>query len=73
MKFIQVNGQEISYQSLFYSPVGTLDWICEQCGTVIHAPLSDKEIKSKAEYYMAHYREYKKQMKRFEKHARKSL
>lgn len=63
----------ISYQSLFVSPSGTLDWICTQCGTVTHVPYSEKETQELAEYYLENPKKYEKKMKRFEHHAKKSF
>lgn len=64
------NGVEI--QSLWYSPPGTLDWICNRCGTVSHVSPSDEEIEKQAEYYIANPNEYSKMNKRFLKHLKKS-
>ena len=63
----------ISYQSLFVSPSGTLDWICTQCGTVTHVPYSEKKTQELAEYYLENSKKYKKRMKKFEHHAKKSF
>lgn len=32
----------MSYRSLFVCPPGTLNWVCTQCGTVTHMPLSEE-------------------------------
>lgn len=63
----------VSYQSLFVSPSGTLDWVCTQCDTVTHMPLSEKEIEERAEYYLKNPKVYNKKMHKFEKHAKKSF
>ncbi|THG38991.1 hypothetical protein [Adlercreutzia caecimuris] len=63
----------ISYQSLFVSPSGTLDWVCTQCGTVTHAPLSESEVEEMAKFYLANPKKYSKKMRKFEKHAKKSF
>ena len=63
----------VSYQSLFVSPSGTLDWVCTQCGTVTHMPLSKEEIEEQVKYYLNNPKKYKKRMHKFEKHAKKSF
>ncbi len=34
-RIIDVNGNRISFESLFASPVGTRQWECSQCGCVV--------------------------------------
>lgn len=63
----------ISYQSLFVSPPGTLDWVCTQCGTVTHTSFSDGEVEEMAKYYLENPKKYNKKMRKFEKHAKKSF
>lgn len=63
----------VSYQSLFVSPSGTLDWVCTQCGTVTHMPLSEEEIEEQVKYYLNNPKKYKEKMHKFEKHAKKSF
>lgn len=70
---LEKHKQGVSCQSLFVSPSGTMDWVCTQCGVVTHVAPSDEEIEKLAEYYFSNYEEYTKKMKKFEKHAKKSL
>ena len=63
----------VSYQSLFISPSGTLDWVCTQCGTVTHVPLSEEETEELVKFYLDNPKKYKKKMHEFEKHAKKSF
>jgi len=62
----------IKVQSLFYSPPGTLDWMCNRCGVVTHVPPDDEQIRKAAEYYINNPDEYKKSMNRFAKYAKRS-
>ena len=73
MRFNTYCDEKIEVGSLFYSPSGTLDWVCRQCGTVIPTPPGDDEWENRARYYIAHPEVYKKRMKKFAKHARKSF
>lgn len=34
-RVIDVNGNQIRFESLFSSPVGTVKWICSQCGCIV--------------------------------------
>ena len=63
----------VQIQSLFYTPYGTLDWICSQCGLVVHMAPSDEEIQESARYFLENPEEYTKRVKRFQKHMRKAL
>ena len=62
----------VQVQSLWYSPSGTLDWVCSRCGTVTHVPPDEENTKKVAEYYIANPDEYGKSMKRFFKYAKRS-
>lgn len=70
---LAVEKEGVSYQSLFVSPPGTLDWVCTQCGVVTHVAYSEQEIKELAEYYLENPRNYASKMKKFEYHAKKSF
>lgn len=35
-RIIDVNGNRISFESLFTSPVGMRKWICSQCGCMVN-------------------------------------
>lgn len=59
-------------KSFWYSPVGTLDWVCSQCGAATHIPPEEEQVKRAAEHYASNPKEYMKKVKRFEKHARRS-
>ena len=34
-RIIDINGNQIRFESLFSSPVGTLKWVCSQCGCIV--------------------------------------
>ena len=34
-RIIDIKGNQISFESLFSSPMGTLKWICSQCGCMV--------------------------------------
>jgi hypothetical protein len=34
-RIIDINGNQIKFESLFSSPMGTPKWICSQCGCVV--------------------------------------
>ena len=34
-RIIDVKGNQISFESLFSSPMGTPKWICSQCGCIV--------------------------------------
>ena len=34
-RIIDVKGNQISFQSLFSSPMGTHKWVCSQCGCIV--------------------------------------
>lgn len=70
--FINSND-EVEVQSLLCSPSGTLNWVCTQCGAVMPSTPSDDEFKRVAEYFAAHPDAYMKRMKKYTKHAKKSL
>lgn len=72
MRFSTV-GDELACESLFYSPRGTLDWVCSQCGIVVPNPPSEEERREIAEYYVQNPKEYKRIVRKFEKHAKRSL
>lgn len=63
---------QISIESLFISPSGTLMWVCSKCGAMRYNDLSNEEMKGIATYYLEHPKEYKKAMKKFVKHAKKA-
>ncbi|MCR5393357.1 MAG: hypothetical protein K6E65_08675 [Olsenella sp.] len=73
MRFTAYCDEKIEAQSLLYSPSGTPNWVCRQCGTVMPTPPGDDEWENAVRYYIAHPEVYKKRMKMFAKHARKSF
>jgi hypothetical protein len=34
-RIIDIKGNQIKFESLFSSPVGTLKWVCSQCGCIV--------------------------------------
>ncbi len=73
MELIPREDNQIEIHSFLFSPTGTLDWVCSRCGAVMHICPSDAETQEQAQYYMAHPDAYNKQMRKFRKHARRSL
>jgi hypothetical protein len=47
----------IRFESFFYSPPGTIAWICKRCNFITYN-ISDEEIKNSAEYYIKNQKEY---------------
>lgn len=66
-------GDDMFVEGLFVSPSGTLDWICERCGAVRHHPYSQADLEKMGNYYLNHPKEYKKALRKYQKHAKKSL
>lgn len=66
-------NNQVEIKSWFYSPSGTLDWVCSKCGQVIHVSPSEDEIREKADYYLSNPKAYTKQLKMYNKHAVKSM
>ena len=60
----------VEVRSLWYSPSGTLDWVCSRCGMVTHVPPDNEQTARQAEHYASNPDEYAKRMKEFAKHAR---
>lgn len=58
---------------LFYTPFGTPNWFCSRCGAVLPYEPDQEELKAKATYYLNHPKAYKKTMRIYDKHAKKSL
>ena len=34
-RIIDITGNQVKFESLFSSPVGTLKWVCSQCGCIV--------------------------------------
>lgn len=34
-RIIDITGNQVKFESFFTSPVGTLKWVCSQCGCVV--------------------------------------
>ena len=47
----------IRFESFFYSPPGTISWICKRCNFVTYN-ISNEEIRNRAEYYINNQKEY---------------
>lgn len=73
MVFIPRDDNSFQAKSLFYTPYGTPNWICSRCGAVLPYEPDQEEFKAKATYYLNHPKAYKKAMKSYCKHAKKSL
>lgn len=73
MDFIPRSDNSFQVNSLFYTPFGTPNWFCSRCGAVLPYEPDQEELKAKATYYLNHPKAYKKAMRKFDKHAKKSL
>lgn len=70
LDFIPCDDNSVQVRPLFYSPPGTLNWFCSQCGAVLPYEPNQEELEAKATYYLNHLKAYKKAMKGFDKHAK---
>lgn len=68
-----VTENNIKVQSLFYSPSGTLNWICRQCGATVAIAPDNEEMQEMATYFINNPKEYRKQMSRYQRHMKKAL
>lgn len=73
MDFIPRSDNSFQVNSLFYTPFVTPNWFCSRCGAVLPYEPDQEELKAKATYYLNHPKAYKKAMRKFDKHAKKSL
>lgn len=73
MDLIPRRDNSFQVNSLFYTPFGTPNWFCSRCGAVLPYEPDQEKIKAKATYYLNHPKAYKKAMRKYNKHAKKSL
>lgn len=73
MDFIPRSDNSFQVKSLFYTPFGTPNWFCSRCGAVLPYEPDQEELKAKATYYLNHPKAYKKAIRKYDKHAKKSL
>lgn len=73
MDFIPCRDNSFQVKSLFFTPFGTPNWFCSRCGAALPYEPEQEEFKAKATYYLNHPKAYKKAMRKFDKHAKKSL
>lgn len=73
MDFIPRSDNSFQVNPLFYTPFGTPNWFCSRCGAVLPYEPDQEEFKAKATYYLNHPKAYKKTMRIYDKHAKKSL
>lgn len=73
MDFIPCSNNSFQVKSLFYTPFGTPNWFCSRCGAVLLYEPDQEELKAKATYYLNHPKAYKKAIRKYDKHAKKSL
>lgn len=73
MDFIPRSDNSFQVNPLFYTPFGTPNWFCSRCGAVLPYEPDQEELKAKATYYLNHPKAYKKTMRIYDKHAKKSL
>lgn len=72
MRFTVTNN-DIEIQSLFYSPSGTLNWICRQCGATVAIAPDNEEMREIATYFINNPKEYRRRMNRYQRHMKKAL
>lgn len=68
-----VTENDIKIQSLFYSPSGTLNWVCRQCGATVAIAPDNEEMQEMATYFINNPKEYRKRMSRYQRHMKKAL
>lgn len=73
MDFIPRSDNSFQVNPLFYTPFETPNWFCSRCGAVLPYEPDQEELKAKATYYLNHPKAYKKTMRIYDKHAKKSL
>ncbi len=73
MVLIPRHDNSFQVNSLYYTPFGTPNWFCSRCGAVLPYEPDQEEIKAKAAYYLNHPKAYKKAMRKYDRHAKKSL
>lgn len=73
MEFIPRGDNSFQVNSLFYTPFGTPNWFCTRCGAVLPYEPDQEEFKAKATYFLNHPKAYKKLMRKYDRHAKKSL
>lgn len=70
---IEVKDTGIEYQTLFYSPLGTPYWICQQCNVQVPIAPDENETRDAAVYFVNNPKRYKRQMRLYQKHMRKAI
>lgn len=70
-EFFKDQDGSVNGKSFFISPSGTLNYICQRCGTV-RMHLDQDEIRRIGDYYAKNLNEYKKKNDRFYKLLKKS-
>lgn len=73
MVIIPRHDNSFQVNSLFYTPFGTPNWIYSRCGAVLPYEPAQEEVEAKATYYLNHPKTYKKAMRKYDRHAKKSL
>ena len=63
-----LNSEEggFRFESFFYSPPGTITWICKRCNFITYH-ISDEEIKKTAAYYIKNPKKYLKDQEKTDK------
>ena len=67
---VMLEGREFEVRSLFYKPMGTLDYVCRQCG--LQTALDFEQHERQAGYYVAHPEELVKDQEKLTKLAKRS-
>jgi|SRR3989338_4405108 len=67
-RIIDINGNQIRFESLFSSPVGTLNLVCSQCGCIVN---HQNDVNRISERYSKNPSMILEKQKRFFKEAKK--
>lgn len=71
MEFQSREGNPV-YISWFESPPGTVQWICKTCKLVVNN-VDEYQIKKDAEYWLRNPKKFKKNQKKYNYHAKRSI
>ena len=67
-RIIDITGNQLKFESLFSSPVGTLKWVCSQCGCIVD---HEDDVNRINERYKENLSLILEKQKRFVKQAKK--
>lgn len=66
-----VDGKNVGFKPFLFSPSGTTAYYCQRCGSCFMY-VDEKDLKRQMEYYAEHPKEYKKRLKKYNKHMKKA-